>query len=92
MNVKIPYKNVSNKEEAFTAVKAAVTPELLAKWQVKAEITYGDYTVNAKGKGFELKVDFHEDCCEVAVDLAFLLKPLKGKILEGVEKQFNRVI
>ena len=92
MNVKIPYKNVSNKEEAFSAVKGAVTPELLAKWQVKADVTYGDYTVNAKGKGFELRVDFHEDHCEVAVDLAFLLKPLKGKILEGVQKQFNRVI
>lgn len=92
MNMKIPYKNVSNKEEAFSAVKGAVTPELLAKWQVKADIVYGDYTVNAKGKGFELKVDFFDEHCEVGVDLAFLLKPLKSKILEGVEKQFNRVV
>ena len=92
MNVKIPYKNVSNKEEAFNAVKAAVTPELLAKWQVSADVTYGDYTVNAKGKGFNLNVDFHDDYCEVSVDLGFLLKPFKGKILEGVQKQFNRVV
>ena len=92
MNVKIPYKNVSNKDEAFNAVKGAVTPELLAKWQVKADITYGDYKINAKGKGFDLKVDFYDDYCEVGVDLAFLLKPLKGKILEGVQKQFNRVV
>lgn len=90
--IKIPYKNVSNKDDAYKAVKGAVTPELLEKWQVKADIDYGDNKVNAKGKGFELKVDFHDDCVEVGVELAFLLKPLKGKILEGVQKQLNRVV
>lgn len=92
MDLKIPYTNVTNKDEAFTAVKGAVTPELLAKWQVKADITYGDYVVNAKGKGFELNVLFKEDHCEINVNLAFLLKPLKGKILEGIQKQFTRVV
>lgn len=92
MDLKVPYKNVTNKEEAFGAVKGAVTPELLAKWQVKADITYGDYLVNAKGKGFELNVEFNEDHCAVSVNLAFLLKPLKGKILEGIKKQFTRVV
>ena len=92
MDLRIEYKNSTNKDEAYNAVKAAVTPELLAKWQVKAEINYNDYNVHAKGKGFELNVDFEDQACVIRLDLSFLLKPLKSKILEGIEKQFTRVV
>jgi len=94
MDLKIDYMNVTNKEEAYQAVKGAVTPELLAKWKVKADINYDDanHEVHAKGTGFGLTVNFDEKHCEVKLDLSFLLKPLKAKILEGLEKQFTRVV
>lgn len=92
MDLKIDYSNVTNKDEAYTAVKSAVTPEMLAKWQVKADISYNDFNIVAKGKGFELNIDFLDEYCEVSLTLSFLLKPLRKKIIAGVEKQFSRVI
>jgi len=92
MDLKLNYSNVTNKEEAYNAVKLAVTPELLAKWQVKVELEYNTDNISAKGKGFTLNVDFKDDHCAIKLDVSFLLKPLKGKILEGVAKQFQRVV
>ena len=92
MDLKLNYSNVTTKEDAYNAVKAAVTPEMLEKWQVKADISYNDFNVVAKGKGFELTIDFLDEYCEVKLTLSFLLKPLRKKIIAGIEKQFSRVI
>lgn len=92
MDLSIPYANVTNKDEAFGKAKEAITPEMLAKFQVKAEIEYGDYQAKAKGKGFELTLDFTETSLDVKLDLSFLLKPLKSKVLEGLEKQIRKIV
>lgn len=92
MDLKVSYNKNATKEEAYEAVKGAITPELLAKFQVKAKIDYKDDLICAKGKGFKLDLGFSDDACSVKIDLSFLLKPLKGKVLEGIEKQLNRII
>jgi hypothetical protein len=46
----------------------------------------------AKGKGFTLNVAFKEDHCAINLDVSFILKPLRKKILEGIDKQFRRVV
>ena len=92
MDLKLNYSNVTTKDEAYTAVKGAVTPELLAKWQVKVDIEYNTDIISAKGKGFTLDVHFKDDHCAINLDVSFFLKPLKKKILDGVEKQFRRVV
>ncbi|MFT6631102.1 MAG: hypothetical protein ACJAS4_001049 [Bacteriovoracaceae bacterium] len=92
MDLRINYDKNTNKEEAYEAVKLAITPELLAKFQVKATLDYSEDLISAKGKGFKLDLGFEPDACTVKIDLSFLLKPLKGKVLEGIEKQLNRII
>lgn len=92
MNIKIDYTNTSSKADAYAAVKSAVTPEMLAKWQVKAELIYTDDNITAKGSGFTLSVDFLDNYCDINIKLNLLLKPLKSKIAEGIEKQFKRVV
>ncbi|MBD64465.1 MAG: hypothetical protein CME62_04620 [Halobacteriovoraceae bacterium] len=92
MTINIPYNSATNKDDAYNAVRSAITPELLAKWQVKANIEYNEYNMTAKGSGFALNVDFLEDHCVVSLKLNLLLKPLQGKIAEGIEKQFKRVL
>ena len=92
MDLKIPYANVANKDEAMKKVKGAITPEMLEKFKVKADITHDDDCVAATGKGFDLKATFEEDHCAVKLELGFLFKPLKGKILEGLQKQFKKII
>ena len=90
--MKISYMKMASKAEAYDAVKGAITPELIAKFKVTAELFYEEDKIWAKGKGFKLEMDFFDDYCEVGVDLSFILKPLKKKILSGVEAQLKRVI
>lgn len=92
MDIRINYDKLSKKDEAYEAVKQAITPELLSKFQVKAEITHNVDLIKAKGKGFDLDLIFAEDHCGVNLKLSFLLKPLKGKVLEGIEKQIKRIV
>ncbi len=92
MAVKIDYKQVTNSDEAYTKVKTLITPEYVEKFQVKADVKYDDAKklVTAKGSGFTLTLCFLPQHCEVDLDLSFLLKPLKSKILEKIEGQIKR--
>ena len=92
--MKISYEKVTTKDEAYTAAKGAITPELIERFKVKADINYDDANsvVNAKGKGFELTIKFFETECEFTLDLSFMLKPLRAKIEEGVMKQVKRIV
>lgn len=94
MDKKINYQKCASKEEAYSAVKAAITPETIEKFKVSADLEYldGQNKINAKGKGFDLKIDFLEDSVELDLSLSFMLKPFRGKILEGLEKQLNRIV
>lgn len=92
MSLKVNYDQLATKEEAYEAVKGAVTPEMLSKFQVKADLDYQTDKIIASGKGFSLEMSFEETFCEVNIKLSLLLKPLKGKVLEGVEKQLKRII
>ncbi len=92
MGVKIDYKQVTNSDEAYNKVKTLITPEYVEKFQVKAEVKYDDAkkVVTAKGSGFTLTLCFEQTYCDVDLDLSFLLKPLKAKILEKIEGQIKR--
>ncbi len=92
MGLKIDYENLKTSEEAYQKVKTLITPEYIEKFQVKAEIKYDDANkkVSAKGSGFTLILCFYDQHCDVDLDLSFLLKPLKSKILEKVERQIKK--
>ncbi len=92
MGVKIDYKNVTNSDEAYAKVKTLITPEYIEKFQVKADVKYDDAKklVTAKGSGFTLTLCFEPKACDVDLDLSFLLKPLKSKILEKIEGQIKK--
>lgn len=92
MDKKILYQKLKNKDEAYVAVKEAVTPEMLARFQVKAELEYKEDLIVAKGKGFQLDMGFDDDGCWYKLDLSFVLRPLKKKILSSIEKQLLRVV
>lgn len=93
MDLTINYEKVTNKEEAYSAVKARITPELIAKWNVKADFTYNENaSIVAKGKGFELTMNFDEATATVDLKLGILLKAFRGKVLESVDRQLRRAI
>lgn len=92
MSLKIDYNNLTNSTDAYAKVKQLITPEYIEKFQVKADIKYDDAAkkVTAKGSGFTLELCFFDKHCDVDLDLSFLLKPLKGKILEKIEGQIKK--
>jgi hypothetical protein len=94
MSLKIDYVKMSNKDEAYTKVKEFITPDLIAKFNVKAEFDYNeaDKKIKAKGKGFDFALDFQEDHVNLDLKLSLLLKPLKGKVLDALERQVNKII
>ena len=60
------------------------SPSTRSKWilsliQRKREIV-------ATGKGFTLKISFHEDHCQAEMALSLLLRPLKSKILSPIKR------
>ena len=93
MELKIPYANITDKKKGYDEAKKRI-PEVIEKFGVKAEVQTDDAnsTFSAKGSGFEAKIQFTDTEAIVNVDLGFLLKPFKGKILETIEKQIKKVV
>jgi hypothetical protein len=93
MDLKVPYSNITDKKQGFDAAKKLI-PEVIAKFGVKADTKIDDAQslIEAKGTGFSAHIKFTETEAQVKVDLNFLLKPLRGKILETIEKQIKKVV
>lgn len=93
MELKIPYSQITDKNQGYEQAKKLI-PEVIAKFGVTADVHSDDSTstLKAKGSGFEAKIEFKETEAIVSVDLGFLLKPFKGKILETIEKQIKKVV
>ena len=66
----------------------------MSKFGVQATVTPDDAStkLSAKGSGFEVSISFTETEAQVKLDLGFLLKPLKGKVLEALERQIKKVV
>jgi hypothetical protein len=93
MDLKVPYANITDKKQGYEAAKKLI-PEVIQKFGVKADTKLDDAatTIDAKGTGFSAMIKFTETEAQVKVDLSFLLKPLKGKILETIERQIKKVV
>lgn len=93
MDLKVEYQKTASASEAYTTVKKLLTPEMIAKFKVSANLSYDENKrITASGKGFDLFFDFTDSAVEVSIKLGLLLKPLKGAILDGVEKQLKRAV
>ncbi len=93
MDLRVPYSQITDKKQGFDAAKKLI-PEVIAKFGVKADTKIDDVTntIDAKGTGFSANIQFTDTEALVKVDLNFLLKPLRGKILETIERQLKKVV
>lgn len=93
MELKIPYAQITDKKQGYDQAKKLI-PEVIAKFGVKATVDNDDAhsTLKAKGSGFDAKIEFKDSEAVVNLDLGFLLKPFKGKIMETIEKQIKKVV
>lgn len=93
MELKVPYSQITDKKQGYEQAKKLI-PEVIAKFGVTADVKNDDSNncLTAKGSGFEAKIEFRDTEAVVSVDLGFLLKPFKSKILETLEKQVKKVV
>ncbi|HXH30227.1 MAG TPA: polyhydroxyalkanoic acid system family protein [Bacteriovoracaceae bacterium] len=93
MELKIPYSQITDKNKGYEQAKKLI-PEVISKFGVNAVMNNDDAnsTLTAKGSGFEAKIIFGETEATVSLDLGFMLKPFKGKILDTIEKQIKKVV
>jgi hypothetical protein len=93
MDLKVPYVSGKNAKSCYEEAKTVV-PQALEKFGVKADVKQDDvnHTIKAKGSGFEAQITFADNEAQVKLELGFLLKPLKGKVLEALERQIKKVV
>jgi len=92
MDLSVSYKVASNAQEAFELAKEQITPEYVQKFKVNPTIEYNKDSLEmvATGKGFTLKLIFTDSECQVHLKLSLILRALKGKVLEGIERKLDR--
>lgn len=93
MELKVPYSQITDKKQGYDQAKKLI-PEVIQKFGVQADVINDDAntSLSAKGSGFSATIEFKETEAIVNVDLGFLLKPFKGKILDTIEKQIKKVV
>ena len=91
MSTKVAYEKYSSAAEAYAFTKSKITDAYIASFQVKADVSYDDsnHKMSAKGKGFELNMDFKDDHVVIDLDLSFMLKPLKKPVLTRIEGELK---
>jgi hypothetical protein len=94
MDLKVPYSNVTTKDEAFDVACAQITEEYIAKFNVKADVQTDKAagTIVAKGKGFKLALNFKDDGVELSSEFGLLLRAFKGKVLETIERKLQKYV
>ncbi len=94
MDLRVPYSNLTDREEAYKMACSLITPEYIAKWKIKADIAYddGQYRLKATGKGFTLELVFKETEAQVKCDLSLMLRPFKKTVLDTIENKLKRHI
>jgi len=92
MDVKVNYQKAKDAAEAFSLAREQITGDYVDKFKVKTELNYDEAgkKIIATGKGFTLTLAFGPSACEVTLELGFLYKPLKGKILETIEHKVKK--
>ena len=93
MELRVPYSQISDKKQGYEQAKKLI-PEVISKFGVSADVKNDDANtcLTAKGSGFEAKIEFKESEAIINLNLGFLLKPFKGKILDTIEKQIKKVV
>jgi hypothetical protein len=94
MSLKIDYVKVTSSNEAYALVKKHLTPEVIARFNVSADVTHkeSEKKIQVKGKGFTLSMTFLDRYVDLDLDVSFFLVAMKGVILGKVEKMIRSLV
>lgn len=94
MDLSVNYSVAKNADEAYELAKLQITPDYIAKFNVPCNIDYDPSSkkIIAKGKGFTLTLCFEQTHSVVDLELSFLLKPVKRKVLDTIENKLKKTV
>lgn len=92
MGLLVDYRNLTNKEDAFASVKRVITPATLEKFKADIYVDEENKIITGTGTGFKLDLIFLDDAVDIKLDLSFLLKPFKGKVMDTIERMVKRAV
>lgn len=92
MDLKIPYVAVKNRQEAFKIVQDFLTNDGLSSIPVKPTLQFmpEKNLIIAQGSGFKICAIFEPEFLAVSLDLSFLYKAFKGKVISMLENQLKK--
>lgn len=95
-DLNVNYNKAGNAKEGFQlASEFLKSHKAKAMFPVTIDFSFIDGLnprVIGKGKGFEVTLTFYDTDVTVTLDLAFLLKPMKGKIIDSLASEIKRVL
>jgi len=89
------YRSSSNGEEAFSSAKYALNKaEQENVFPVSVDFIFDEEKkkISGKGKGFEIALEFKDRDLDLFLDLSFLLRPAKKKILSSIENELSKYL
>ena len=95
MAEKISYQKCTNADEAYAKVKSDFDVEnIKRKYNITLDLDYNETGKNicANGRGFKVEFNFKPDHVDVHIDLAFMLRPFKGKIWSELERSLQKIV
>lgn len=94
MDLKIDYKITKDANEAFSSSKNVVNEKFIKSFGISADVIFDDAKkrIVAKGSGFTLDAFFKERFVEISLDLSFLFRPFKGKVLKEISDRLDKII
>ena len=89
------YRSSISCQDAFSsAINALERAERENVFPVKVNFRFDNQGMKifGKGKGFEISLKFNEKDLDLFLDLSFLLKPAKGKIISSIENELSKYL
>jgi len=89
------YKNINSGAEAFELASDALRNAQgnnLFPVKVDFEIDESMKVIEGRGKVFGIRLCFYVSSVDIHVDLSFVLKPIKNKIVAGIETELKKYL
>lgn len=89
------YRISQTREEAYKLARVALErAEKENSFPVRVDFSFneGDCQLNGVGRGFEVKLDFSDSSVDLFLDLSFVLRPAKKKILTAIESELSKCL
>lgn len=92
--MQIAYSQCSNEKEAYQKTSQVISSAFLAQFKIEAKVDKNDsdLKIKAEGRGFTLVASFLPGYCLVDLDLSFMLKPFRNKIMDKIEENLKKAL